>query len=86
MQSGPDQLRDWMDRRGLNQTETAIKLGVPVSFLSMLVNGHRSPGLGNAVAIERMTGIPVEAWVASELHEYEPAVAVVSANRKLHKG
>lgn len=70
MQAGSEQLRDWMDRRGFNQTETANYLGFDIPFVSQLVNGRRNPGLTNAVAIERKTGIPVEAW-ATELSQSE---------------
>ena len=62
MKSGADQLRDWMERRGFNQTETATYLAFDMPYISQLVNGARNPGLTNAVHIERKTGIPVEAW------------------------
>lgn len=75
MHSGPDQLRDWMRRRGLNQTESAALLGFDPTFISQLLSGRRQPGLGNAVKIERVTGISVEAWLSSELDESGSAVA-----------
>ena len=75
MQAGSEQLRDWMDRRGFNQTETAAFFGWDITFLSKLVNGHRLPGLTNALKIERFTGIPVEAWVSSELDESGSSVS-----------
>ena len=77
MQSGAEQLRDWMDRRGFNQTETAAYLGFDIPFVSQLVNGRRNPGLTNAVSIERKTGIPVEAWAIAvdESEERQPALA-----------
>jgi transcriptional regulator with XRE-family HTH domain len=67
MKSGREQLKDWMGRRGLNQTETAGHFGWDITFISQLVNGRRLPGLTNAVKIERETGIPVEAWLPNEL-------------------
>jgi transcriptional regulator with XRE-family HTH domain len=65
MQSGPQQLRDWMERRGFNQTETAAFIGIDATYLSQVLNDVRTPGLTNALRIERHTGIPVESWAAS---------------------
>ena len=75
MQPGPEQLKDWMARRGFNQSQTAEFFGWNFGFISMLVNGKRNPGLTNAVKIERETGIPVEAWMSSELDESVSATA-----------
>lgn len=70
MQSGPDQLRDWMERRGIrNQRDAAELLEITEVFLSQLLNSRRKPGLDNAIKIERLTGIPVEAWLLNELSE-----------------
>ena len=80
MQTGAQQLEDWMKRRGLNAVETARHLGWDHTFVSKLVNGHRAPGLVNALILERETGIPVEAWVSSELDK--PELTVVGNNRK----
>lgn len=66
MKPGCDQLADWMKRRGLNLSETADHFGWDQTFISKLINGHRLPGLANAIKIERETGIPVEAWQSSE--------------------
>lgn len=67
--SGPEQLRDWMQRRRVNQTEAAALLGFDATFISQLLSGRRQPGLTNAVRIERMTGIAIEAWMPSQLDE-----------------
>lgn len=69
MQPGPEQLKDWMERRRFNQRETAAHFDWDETFVSALLNGRRSPGLSNALRIERETGIPVEAWASSELSE-----------------
>lgn len=66
MADGPSQLRDWMGRRGFSQQELAEYLAIEVSMLSLLINGKRNPGLTTAVAIERRTGIPVEAWANAD--------------------
>ena len=85
MKSGANQLRDWMERRGFNQTETAMYLGFDMPYVSQLVNGARNPGLTNAVLIERKTGIPVEAWATAsdESAEGEHATA---GKRRIAKG
>jgi plasmid maintenance system antidote protein VapI len=67
MKSGAEQLADWMKRRGFNATEAAAHFGWDLTFISKLINGHRLPGLTNAVKLERETGIPVEAWLPSGL-------------------
>lgn len=85
MRSGADQLRDWMERRGFNQTETANYLEFDIPYVSQLVNGARNPGLTNAVIIERKTGIPVEAWATTgaDSDERDPALP---GKRRIAKG
>jgi transcriptional regulator with XRE-family HTH domain len=75
MQSGPTQFRDWMRRRGFDQRDAAEYLGLHEAHLSMFLNGKRTPGLDNAIALERKTGIPVEAWTLSGLNDAELAVS-----------
>lgn len=72
MQTGPEQLRDWMQRRGFTQRETAHHFGWDETFIAKLLADppqQRKPGLHNAIKIERETGIPVEAWVSSAVDE-----------------
>jgi transcriptional regulator with XRE-family HTH domain len=38
-------------------------LGMDETTISKILKGTRNPGLENAIAIERLTGIPVEAWL-----------------------
>lgn len=59
---GIRELRDWMNRRRFSQKETAEYLGFSEPYLSRVLNAVTSIGLTNALHIERMTGIPVEAW------------------------
>lgn len=75
MQSGAEQLKDWMHRRRFLQREAADYLGFDETFVSQLVNGRRVPGLENAVVIERRTGIPVEAWMPTAVDETVSAPA-----------
>jgi hypothetical protein len=71
MKSGAEQLIDWMERRfpesTRKQRDTAEHFEWDETFIAKLVTGARLPGLVNALRIERETGIPVEAWVSSEL-------------------
>lgn len=86
MQSGAEQLRDWMERRwplsARKQREAAEYFDWDETFIAKLVTGARLPGLNNAVKIERHTGIPVEAWVSSEIDIPEP---VASGTRRKSK-
>lgn len=80
MHAGPEQLRDWMARRNINQKEAAETLSVNEVFVSQLLNRHRRPGLANAIKIERVTGIPVESWQLSEVSSAR-LVAVGGSNK-----
>jgi plasmid maintenance system antidote protein VapI len=73
MESGADQLRDWMRRRGFKSSDAARYLEMDEPYISVLINGKRTPGLDNAIKLERLTGIPVEAWASSHLSESENA-------------
>jgi plasmid maintenance system antidote protein VapI len=67
MKPGHEQLADWIERRGFSQREAASFLGWHETFLSKILTTDRSPGLANAVKIERETGIPAEAWLSIRL-------------------
>lgn len=73
-----------MRRRGFTQADAARFLEFNQPYLSGLLDGSKSPGLANAIHIERLTGISVEAWASelSESHDRQPAMA---SNRKLPK-
>lgn len=81
MPTGAEQLKDWIERRwplsSRKAREAAEYLGYDESFISQLLRGDRRPGLTNAINIERKSGIPVEAWVSSEVDEDD----VVTPNR-----
>lgn len=85
MVSGSEQLRDWMARRTVNQHAAAELLGITDVFLSQLVNGHRQPGLANAINIERKTGIAVESWLLTSVSETAEPELVGAAKRKSTK-
>jgi plasmid maintenance system antidote protein VapI len=78
MQSGPQQLREWMGRRVYNMTETADFLGLKLPFVSLLLSGKRTPSRETAVKIERLTGVPVQAWsLRSRVSTKKPKASVV---------
>jgi transcriptional regulator with XRE-family HTH domain len=81
MPTGKTQLKDWIARRGLDQRQAAELLGFHEAFVSQLVNGRRSPGLNNAVIIERLTGIPVSAWATSRVDRLTATVPVNTRKR-----
>lgn len=85
MQPGRDQLRDWMKRRGVNQKEAAVLLGLNEVHFSQILNGHRQPGLANAVRIEQRTGVSVESWALNEISEAADAVTVGSRKPRISK-
>lgn len=69
MTAGRDQLRAWLVRSKLNQVQGARALSLTETYMSLLLSGHRKPGRDNAIKLERLTGVPVEAWSATELDD-----------------
>jgi transcriptional regulator with XRE-family HTH domain len=86
MKSGAELLKAWMGRMGLNLTQTAAELEMQLPYLSMIASGKRNPGLRAAVKIERRTGIPAEAWLATEVYGSSADATPVAANDLIHKG
>jgi plasmid maintenance system antidote protein VapI len=83
MQSGSELLKQWIERSGYKrQADVAEFFQFKESFLSMLVNGKRVPSLDNAVKIESLTGIPVQAWTSSA---DDKAVVLVSGDGRKRK-
>ena len=85
MKSGAEQLKDWMHRRRFLQREAADHLGFDETFVSQLVNGRRTPGLDNAILIERETGIPVEAWLSHADDKSGEAVGAAARKSPIDK-
>jgi plasmid maintenance system antidote protein VapI len=85
MQSGREHLRDWIQRRGVNQAEAAAILGVHDVFVSQILSGVRGVGLANAVKFERLTGIPAESWLLNAISPRRPPTEGRTSNRKLAK-
>lgn len=83
MLSGPAQFREWMRRRVYTQADACRFLKFDEPYLSGLLTGRRSPGLTNAIHIERMTGISVEAWT-SDLDNDAVRQPALSGKRSVH--
>jgi transcriptional regulator with XRE-family HTH domain len=75
MESGAAQLKDWMRRRGFNQADACRFLGFDQASMSNFCAGKRTPGLETAIHLERLTGIPVEAWLPTALGTTEIVTA-----------
>ena len=78
-------LREWMKRSQLTQRAAAKLLGMHYTFLSQILNEERSPALRTAVRIERATGIPVEAWMPTDVDTEPQPVGAGSHKRKSGK-
>lgn len=72
------------------QRDTAELFGWDETFIAKLLSDdptqQRKPGLQNAITIERVTGIPVEAWVSSELDEAESVGSAKGEKRQSGQG
>ena len=86
MPTGAEQLVEWMRRAKMNQAEAARYLGFDAPYVSVLVSGKRTPGLDNAILLERLTGIPVEAWASTELGESDEPVPAGARKRQSSQG
>lgn len=64
--TGRERLAQWITRSRLTQVEAAQRMDIEATNLSQILNGHRRPGLENAIKIQRATGIVVEAWAACD--------------------
>lgn len=56
-----------MARSRINQRAAARLFGCHYTHVSQILSGRRIPGLANAVAIERVTGVPAGAWVPTSV-------------------
>jgi HTH-type transcriptional regulator/antitoxin HigA len=53
-------LAEYIKNTSVTQTELARLLGVSPSTVNCYVSGRRTPSLGVAVKLSRITGVPVE--------------------------
>lgn len=77
-----------MRRRGFTQRDAARYLGWADAYVSRLLSDDddvriKALGLDNALHLERLSGIPVEAWESTKVDESERAVAAIPANREV---
>lgn len=72
---GQRRLKAWLERSKLSQRAAAKLLGMHWTFLSQICRGERSPALATAVRLYRATGIPVEAWLPTDVADERPPVA-----------
>jgi hypothetical protein len=63
MLDGQTRLREWLRRSMLSQRAGAELLGMHFTFINKILRCGRAPSLATAIRIERVTGIPVEAWM-----------------------
>jgi transcriptional regulator with XRE-family HTH domain len=77
---GPDAVRDWMERSGLNQRQAAVRMGIGHTALNHLLCARRRAGLAMALRIQRATGIPVEAWMSTPVDKRR--IVSISSGRK----
>lgn len=74
----------WIDRRCGSHREAARLLRLHFTHLSQILSGRRNPGLANAVRIQDVTGIPVTAWVPTDVDK--PNMSDTDKARKAKKG
>ncbi len=62
--SAAQQLRQIRERRGESQVVFAGAIGISKGYLCNIEAGRRTPSLRVATAIQRVIGIPADAWAA----------------------
>jgi len=56
----PEKLRSWRGER--NQTDAAVELGISQAMYSAIETGVKYPGADIQVVVQRVAGVPLEAW------------------------
>lgn len=58
-------LKDWIEKRGITQSDFARRVGVQQSTVNKIIHGHRKPSMRVAYAIEVATNgaIKSESWL-----------------------
>lgn len=59
-------LEEWIEDQGLSQQQVAERLGVSRKHVNEIVNGHAAVTQDMALRLERVVGIPAEAWLRYE--------------------
>lgn len=63
--SGPQQLRAWRKRQKISQHRLAAQIGCAGQVICLYESGRTKPSLDRAIEIERITGIPCQAWASA---------------------
>jgi transcriptional regulator with XRE-family HTH domain len=80
---GRDRLKAWIERAHLSQRQAAHLFGMHYTFLNQILSGKKAPGLANAVAIERETGIAAKAWMPTTDGKSSAAIASRARKRRV---
>jgi transcriptional regulator with XRE-family HTH domain len=56
-------LADYLEKTGTTHERLAQRLGLSRSYVTLLANRNRQPGLGLAIRIAGLTGIPLASLV-----------------------
>lgn len=86
MRPGPEQLKEWIERRQLTQRQAAEELEFGPTgevALSYYLSGKRLPGRDRALSIQRIAGIPAESWTLSRISKTEKRVVSIRAKSKV---
>jgi len=81
MQHGSTLLKAWMERARLNQREAAVVLALNYTMLNKLLRGVRCPGRQSAVHLQRVAGVPVEAWESTTSSHAKKRTPWIGRNR-----
>jgi transcriptional regulator with XRE-family HTH domain len=63
--TGPEQLRAWRKRQKISQHRLAAQIGCAGQAICDYEAKRTKPSLDRAIAIERITGIPCQAWASA---------------------
>lgn len=74
-------LQDWLERTGTTQTRLAELVQMPKSQLSQLLTGSRRCSVMKALALSKVTGVPVENLTAWPKIPFKRTYLAVSAEQ-----
>ena len=62
-----DTLAEWLNERGMTQTELAVRAGLSTKHVNQIVKGAAPITTETALGLERVTGIPAHLWNTLEM-------------------
>lgn len=80
-----DRLKGWRARAGLSQHAAAARIGAQAPHWQQWETGAKRPALANAIRIEALTGIPIEAWIDDDDVETQRAMRIAIERRVARK-